>query len=139
MTLSVDFRARGEHAVDLETGAIVALTVQPGDRGDTASLPTTLVEAGCSVAELAGQAAQANAVGPVEMVSEVGVVRVVADKGYHSKLALQDLAELAEVGVRTVIAEPERKRQKWISVLWRRSKMRAREDHPRSHRPRCKR
>lgn len=42
-------------------------------------------------------------------VSEVGVERVVADKGYHSKRTLQDLAE---VGVRTVIAEPERKRQK---------------------------
>ena len=67
-------------------------------------------EAGFSVA---GQAGQADAVGPVETVSEVGVERVVADKGYHSKQALQDLAELAEVGVRTVIAEPERKRQKW--------------------------
>ena len=30
---------KAEHAVDLETGAIVALTVQPGDRGDTASMP----------------------------------------------------------------------------------------------------
>jgi transposase len=104
---------KAEHAVDLETGAIVALTVQPGDRGDTASLPATLAEAGYSVAELAGQAAQADAVGPVEAVSEVGVERVVADQGYHSKQALQDLAELAEGGVRTVIAEPERKRQKW--------------------------
>ena len=42
---------KAEHAVDLETGAIVALTVQPADRGDTASLPATLVEAGFSVAE----------------------------------------------------------------------------------------
>jgi transposase len=104
---------KAEHAVDLETGAVVALTVQPGDRGDTASMPITLSEAGCTVTELAGQAAQADAVGPVETVSEMGVERVVADKGYHSKQALQDLAELAEVGVRTVIAEPERKRQKW--------------------------
>ena len=104
---------KAEHAVDLETGAILALTVQPGDRGDTASMPATVAEAGFSVAELAGQAAQADAVGPVETVSEVGVERVVADKGYHSKQALQDLAELAGVGVRTVIAEPERKRQTW--------------------------
>jgi transposase len=101
---------KAEHAVDLETGAVVALTVQPGDRGDTASMRTTLSEAGCSVTEMAGQAAQADAVGAVERVSEVGVERVVADKGYHSKQALQDLAE---VGVRTVISEPERKRQKW--------------------------
>ena len=98
------------HAVDLETGAVVALTVQPADRGDTASMVATLAEAGCAVTEMAGQAAQADAVGAVETVSEVGVERVVADKGYHSKQALRDLAE---VGVRTVIAEPERKRQKW--------------------------
>src|SRR6202158_3189915 len=101
---------KAEHAVDLETGAVVALTVQPADRGDTASMPATLSEAGCTVTEMAGQASQADAVGPVEAVSEVGVERVVADKGYHSKQVLQDLAK---VGVRTVIAEPERKRQKW--------------------------
>jgi transposase len=101
---------KAEHAVDLETGAVVALTVQPADRGDTASMPATLGEAGCAVTEMAGQPAQAEAVGPVETVSEVGVERVVADKGYHSKQALEDLAE---VGVRTVIAEPDRKRQKW--------------------------
>ena len=101
---------KAEHAVDLETGAVVALTVQPADRGDTASMVQTLAEAGCAVTEMAGQVARTEAVGAVETVSEVGVERVVADKGYHSKQALQDLAE---VGVRTVIAEPERKRQKW--------------------------
>ncbi len=101
---------KAEHAVDLETGAVVALTVQPGDRGDTASMPATLADAGCAVTEMAGQAAQAGGVGPVERVSEVGVERVVADKGYHRKHGLQDLTW---VGVRTVIAEPERKRQKW--------------------------
>jgi transposase len=101
---------KAEHAVDLETGAVVALTVQPADRGDTVSMTATLAGAGCTVTELAGEPAQADAVGPVETVSEVGVERVVADKGYHSKQALEDLAE---VGVRTVIAEPERKRQQW--------------------------
>src|SRR5512138_476753 len=101
---------KAEHAVDLETGAVVALTVQPADRGDTTSMVATLAEAGSAVTEMAGQAAAADAAGPVETVSEVGVERVVADKGYHSRQALQDLAE---VGVRTVIAEPDRKRQKW--------------------------
>jgi transposase len=101
---------KAEHAVDLETGAVVALTVQPADRGETASMPATLAEGGCTVTKMAGQAARAAAVGPVETVREVGVERVVADKGYHSRQALQDQAE---VGVRTVIAEPERKRQKW--------------------------
>jgi len=69
-----------------------------------------LGEAGRVVTGMAGQAARAQAAGPVKKVSEVGVERVVADKGYHSK---QVLEELAEVGVRTLIAEPERKRQRW--------------------------
>lgn len=101
---------KAEHAVDLETGAVLALTVQPGDRGDTASMSATLTEAGCAVIDMAGKAAQADAVGPVKEVNRVGVERVIADKGYHSK---QVLEELAEGGLRTVIVEPERKRQKW--------------------------
>jgi transposase len=101
---------KAEHAVDLETGAVVAVTVQPGDRGDTASMPSTLTQAGCAVMELAGKAAHPDAVGPVQEVNEVGVERVIADKGYHSKQVLQDLAA---GGPRTVIAEPERKRPKW--------------------------
>jgi hypothetical protein len=40
----------------------------------------------------------------------VGVERVVADKGYHSKESVRDLTE---VGVKTVISEPERNRQQW--------------------------
>jgi transposase len=101
---------KAEHAVDLETGAVVAVTVQPGDRGDTASMPSTLTQAGCAVMDLAGKSAHADAVGSVQEVNEVGVERVIADKGYHSKQVLQDLAE---GGLRTVIAEPERNRQKW--------------------------
>ncbi|MGH9565667.1 MAG: transposase [Candidatus Angelobacter sp.] len=101
---------KAEHAVDLETGALVALTVQPGDRGDTTSLASTLTEAGCAVMDLAGTAAQVNAVGPVEQVNDTGVERVIADKGYHSKQVLEELAEGSLV---TVIAEPDRKRQHW--------------------------
>jgi transposase len=101
---------KAEHAVDLETGAVVAVTVQPADRGDTASMPSTLTQAGCAVMDLAGKSAHADAVGPVQEVNEVGVEAVIADKGYHSKQVLQDLAE---GGLRTVIAEPGRKRQKW--------------------------
>lgn len=101
---------KAEHAVDLDTGAVVAVTVQAADCGDTTSMTTTLAEAGDTVTEMAGQPAQADAVGPVAAVSEVGVERVVADKGYHSKDSVE---ALTEVGVRTVIAEPERKRQQW--------------------------
>ena len=72
---------KAEGAVDLETGAVVALTVQSGDCGDTARMSATLAEAGWAVTEIAGHAAEAGAVGLVAVVSEVGVERVVADKG----------------------------------------------------------
>ena len=56
-----------EHAVDMETGAIVGLTVQTMDGGDTASLPVTLDEAERQLAEAGAEARE-----------------VVADKGYHA-------------------------------------------------------
>ena len=56
-----------EQAVDMETGAVVAVTVQTMDGGDTASLPNTLDEAERQLAEVEAE--------PRE---------VVADKGYHS-------------------------------------------------------
>jgi len=101
---------KAEHVVDLETGALTAVTVQPGDRGDTSSMASTLAEAGVAVTEMAGRRAAADAVGTVDGVSEVGVEVVVADKGYHSR---KSVLRLAQVGVRTVISEPERRRQNW--------------------------
>ena len=53
-----------------------ALTVQPTNRRNAASVPATLSEAGCTVTKMAEQAAQADAVGPVETASEVGVERI---------------------------------------------------------------
>ena len=42
---------KAEHAVDLDTGAVVAVTLHGADRGDTATLEETLCEAGMAVAE----------------------------------------------------------------------------------------
>ncbi len=100
---------KAEQAVDLETGAVVAVTVQEADRGDTESLRQTLGEAGCALTELAGESAS-EPLGGGGDVSLRAVERVVADKGYHSRASLR---ELAEMGVRTVVAEPERGRQGW--------------------------
>ena len=96
--------------MDLDTWAVMAQTVQPADRGDPESLRVTVAEAGSVLTQRAGQASVAEAVGPVKAVSEAGLRGVVADKGYDSQLRLQ---ELAEVGVRTRIAEPERRWQRW--------------------------
>ena len=44
--------AQGRAAVDLDTGAVVAVTLQGADLGDTVTLDATLSEAGMAVAEL---------------------------------------------------------------------------------------
>ncbi|MCL6546462.1 MAG: hypothetical protein K6T61_14655 [Bryobacteraceae bacterium] len=67
-------------------------------------------DARSAVKETTGQAAQAEAAGSLKKVCEVGAERVVADKGYLCKSVFQ---ELAVVGVRILIAEPECKRQRW--------------------------
>lgn len=93
---------KAEHAVDLETGAIVGVTVQGADQGDTTTIETTLPEA---VEQLAAVAAVTD--GVVATGEEV-----VADKGYHSK---QKMLELQTLGVRTYISEPDRGPQRWIA------------------------
>ena len=86
---------KAEHAVDLETGAVVAVTLQDADKGDTATSIDTLIEA----------AEQVEAVVPDGEITEV-----VADKGYHSN---QVMVDLEAVGVRSYISEPDRGRRKW--------------------------
>lgn len=88
---------KAEHAVDLETGAVVAVTLQPADLGDTTTLVETLAQAGENVADLMAREAAA-----VPGVNVDGVEEVVGDKGYHSGPAL---ARMKESGVRTYIPE----------------------------------
>jgi transposase len=87
---------KAEHAVDLETGAVVAVTVQPADKGDTETVKETLTEAAENVEKAKPQ---------TDVVKEL-----VTDKGYHSNALLEDLAIL---GVRTYISEPARGRRNW--------------------------
>jgi transposase len=87
---------KAEHAVDLETGAIVGVTVQDADEGDTTTSVETLIEA----------AEQVEAVRP----DGDGIDEVVGDKGYHSNRLLVDLEA---VGVRSYISEPDRGRRNW--------------------------
>ena len=41
-----------EHAVDMDSGAVVAVTLQAADLGDTTTVHETLAKAGMAVAEL---------------------------------------------------------------------------------------
>lgn len=95
---------KAEHAVDMETGAVLAVTVQPADRGDTESLETTLSEAKDVLADVL-EDPEAEAQVSLQAFSEI-----VADKGYHSNDVLCDQAEL---GIRTYISEPKRGRRNW--------------------------
>ena len=97
---------KAENAVDMETGAIVAVTTHGGAAADTATVEATVIEAGGAVAELVTAE-------PPEgkyQVHPCGVEEVVADKGYHSNEVAVGLSEL---GVRTYIAEPDRGRRNW--------------------------
>jgi transposase len=88
-----------EHAVDLETGAIVAVTLQGADAGDT----TTIVETATAAAD---QIADAQ----VDVAEPQALEEIIADKGYHSN---QTMIDLDAVGVRSYIAEPDRGRRDW--------------------------
>jgi transposase len=95
-----------ENAVDMETGAILAVTTHGGASADTATVQETVIEAGLAVAELS---AEKTVEGNYE-VRPGGVEEVVADKGYHSN----DVAVgLQEMGVRSYIAEPDRGPRNW--------------------------
>jgi transposase len=85
---------KAEHAVDLTSGALLALTLQPANEGDTTTIHKTLEEAQAVARE----------------INEQGVEEVVADKGYHSGAVLKDVHEQE---VRSYIPEPERGRRNW--------------------------
>ena len=91
---------KAEHAVDLETGAIVGVTVQGADQGDT----TTIAETVTAAAE------ELEAVAVVTDGQTAVIDEVVADKGYHSNQVLVDLGAL---DLRTYIAAPNRGRRNW--------------------------
>src|SRR5207342_211740 len=91
---------KAEHAVDMETGAIVGVTVQGADQGDTTTIADTVTAAAEELEAVATATDDHTAV----------IEEVVADKGYHSNQVLVDLAAL---DLRTYIAEPDRGRRNW--------------------------
>jgi transposase len=95
---------KAEHAVDLDSGAVVAVTLQGADKGDTATLDQTLIEAGIAVAELAVRQAESHS-GAMK-VNINGIEELVTDKGYLSGAVLK---RVKSYGLRSYIPE---KRQK---------------------------
>lgn len=95
------FAHKAEHAVDVETGAVVAITVQGANQGDTTTIDHTLANAVEQLIEVKTTTGQ-----PIKIADEI-----VADKGYHSR---DKIRELNDVGFRTYISEPDRPPQGWV-------------------------
>jgi transposase len=91
---------KAEHAMDLQTGAMVSAVIHSADKGDTDTVWNTMAEAGENL-----QTVQERCEAQEEILQEL-----VADKGYHSNAVL---VGLEEVGVRSYISEPERGRRRW--------------------------
>jgi transposase len=101
---------KAEHAVDLDTGAVLAVTLQGADQGDTTSLDTTLSEAGIAVAEQIGREAERRPEDEPK-VNLNGIEELVADKGYHSGAVVE---RVKSSEVRSYIPEKQQKgRRKW--------------------------
>jgi len=85
---------KAEHAVDLSTGALLSVTLQAADQGDTTTIFETL-----DAADLAAK-----------KMGQAGIREVVADKGYHSAAVLVDLRDQ---DIRSYVCEPDRGRRRW--------------------------
>ena len=90
-----------EQAVDLTTGAIVSVTVQGANQGDTSTLGKTLKDAETQIERVQKR---------TRACHPGGLQEVVGDKGYHSTAVLQ---ELDAAGLRAYISEPDRGRRRW--------------------------
>jgi transposase len=95
---------KAEHAVDLQTGAIVAVTLQGADQGDTTTLWNTMEESVENLQAVAGDPQTA------PCLAEKVIEEAVADKGYHSNDTCRDLKE---ANVRTYFAEKDQGRRDW--------------------------
>jgi len=101
---------KAEHAVDLDTGAVVAVTLQGADKGDTTTLDETLCEAGMAVAEQVGREAELRP-NDKPNVNVDGIEEAITDKGYHSGAVVK---RMKAYGVRSYIPEKKQKgRRNW--------------------------
>ena len=95
---------KAEHASDMETQAVVAVTLSGGAEGDTDTLPWTLEEAESNLRAVAEDPEAA------QNLSEDPAAELVADKGYHSN---DTCGHLRADGIRSYVSEPDRGRRNW--------------------------
>src|SRR5271168_146002 len=95
---------KAEHAVDMESGAVLAVTLQGANLGDTTTVMETVIAATENLRELADDPRTE------DKIAENFMDESVADKGYHSN---QMMLDLAAMNIRSYIAEPDRGRRDW--------------------------
>ena len=100
---------KAEHAVDMETGAVIAVTVHAGHEGDTTTIHETLAETAENLAELIEREAEKS---PEQepQVSLNALSEIVTDKGYHSD---EVVLAIEQAEARSYIPEPKRPARKW--------------------------
>ena len=96
---------KAEHAVDMETGAVLAVTLQDASAGDTTTMRQTLIAVAEQMEKLTKDSETAQQIAP-DWLSEL-----VTDKGYHSNETMVDLQEFE---IRSYVSEPNRGRRNWI-------------------------
>ncbi len=100
---------KAEHAVDMESGAIIAVTLQPADQGDTTTIKETLAETAENLAHLMEREAE-KAPDEEPQVSLNALAEVVADKGYHSN---DTILAVQQAEARSYMPEPTRPGRRW--------------------------
>lgn len=95
---------KAEHATDLESGAILAVTVQDATLGDSTTIKRTMESAVENVLAVHRDPASKN------KLSDRALTEWVADKGYHSNATMELVAECE---LRSYISEPNRGRRRW--------------------------
>lgn len=95
---------KAEHAVDLDSGAVLAVTVQDATVGDPATMKQTMVATVGNVLAVHHDPACEGS------ISERGLTEWVADKGYHSNATME---MVDACGLRSYVSEPDRGRRQW--------------------------
>lgn len=95
---------KAEQAVDMDSGAVLAVTVQPADAGDTTTLYETLEKTCQTLEEVAEDPETA------DCAHDSLMEEVVADKGYHSNATM---TELQAMEIRSYVSEPDRGERNW--------------------------
>jgi len=95
---------KAEHAVDMDSGVILAVNVCDAVIGDTKTICDTITQASANLRAIADDERVS------EKISAQWASETVADKGYHSNDTMRDLQEMQ---LRSYISEPDRGRRNW--------------------------